>query len=291
MDAEALVRGLALRVAVGEGLERLRAAVARVADRREEERLEHPRARAVDEVRAGDEHGVVGRRACRELRRAREEIRRPVLHRAEQRAVVVVVQLPPDPPLLLGLLDPAALVGLAAVARLPPDAPVADGRRRLERRAGHPRETGAQRRRPDLVDDDVDPFRLDLGHPLEIVADAELHRPPDLGDGRAPGEAHVQLDRRAAVLGAHANALPAGQRALREAEHAVDLAHRVRRVPREDVGGDRGVPLHVSIVGRRTLRLPLVPRVPARVSKARLSSWIHPARTASGPSASPARSP
>ena len=134
---------LALRVAVGEGLERLRAAVARVADRREEERLEHPRARAVDEVRAGDEHRVVGGRARRELRRAREEIRRPVLHRAEQRAVVVVVQLPPDPPLLLGLLDPAALVGRAAVARLPPDALVADGRRRLERRAGHPRETSA----------------------------------------------------------------------------------------------------------------------------------------------------
>ena len=45
VDDEALVRRLALRVAVGEGLERLRALVARLADRRQEERLLDPRRR------------------------------------------------------------------------------------------------------------------------------------------------------------------------------------------------------------------------------------------------------
>ena len=98
MHEEALVADSPSRVAIGEGLERGRALVARVADRGEEERLHHPRARAVDEVRAGDEHGVVGRRAGRQLGRAREEPRRPVLHRAEHAAVVVVVDASPRRP-------------------------------------------------------------------------------------------------------------------------------------------------------------------------------------------------
>src|SRR5437660_1334935 len=46
---EALVARLALRVAIGKRLERFRSLVARVADRRQEEGLQHPRARAVDE--------------------------------------------------------------------------------------------------------------------------------------------------------------------------------------------------------------------------------------------------
>src|SRR5919106_4319005 len=49
---EALVVRLALGIAVSERLERPRALVPRLADRRQEERLHHPRARRVDEVRA-----------------------------------------------------------------------------------------------------------------------------------------------------------------------------------------------------------------------------------------------
>src|SRR6266850_414040 len=69
---EALVRGLALGIAVRERLQRASTAVACFADRGEEERLQHPRARLVDEVRARHEHRVVGRRARRQLVRARE---------------------------------------------------------------------------------------------------------------------------------------------------------------------------------------------------------------------------
>ena len=110
VDEEPLVRRLALPVAVRERLQRLRPAVLRVADRGEEERLHHPRRVRVHDVRAGDEHGIRRGRPGRQLGRAREEPGRPVLHRAEQPPVAVVVDRAPRPPLLLGLLDPAALV-------------------------------------------------------------------------------------------------------------------------------------------------------------------------------------
>ena len=137
---KALVARLALRVAVRERLERTRAAVARLADRREEERLQHPRARRVDEVRARDEDRVVGRRAAGQLVRAREGLRRAVLHRAEHAAVGVVVDGAERAELELDLLHPAVLVDRAAAARLPPDALVADARRRLERQLRQPGE-------------------------------------------------------------------------------------------------------------------------------------------------------
>ena len=73
VDVEALVRRLALGVAVGERLDRLRAALARLADRGEEERLQHPGTRLVTEVGAGDEHRVVRRRAAGKLVGARKE--------------------------------------------------------------------------------------------------------------------------------------------------------------------------------------------------------------------------
>src|SRR5207248_5511942 len=101
----------------------------------EEERLHHPRPRRVGEVRAGDERRVRARRAGRQLTCAREELGRPVLHRAEQPSLLVVVDGAPGAPLVLGLADPLALVDTAPAARLPPDALVAHGRRRLERRA------------------------------------------------------------------------------------------------------------------------------------------------------------
>src|SRR5262249_36039758 len=88
---ETLERRLALRVAVGERLERTCASLARVADRGEEERLHHPRSGRIREIGARDEYGVVARRPGGQLARTREELRRPVLHRAEQPSVVVVV--------------------------------------------------------------------------------------------------------------------------------------------------------------------------------------------------------
>jgi hypothetical protein len=72
VDEEALVRALSFRIAVAEGLDRLRALLLRIADGGEEEALHHPRRRQVDEVCARDEHGVRGRRARGKLERARE---------------------------------------------------------------------------------------------------------------------------------------------------------------------------------------------------------------------------
>src|SRR6266487_807651 len=72
---EPLVARLALRVAGRERLERFRSLVARVTDRGQEERLQDPRARTVDEVSAGDEDGILGRRARRKLGRTREQRR------------------------------------------------------------------------------------------------------------------------------------------------------------------------------------------------------------------------
>src|SRR5439155_3462160 len=140
---EALVVRLALRIAVGEGLERRSALVLRLADRGKEERLQHPGARAVDQVGAGDQYRVVRGWAGGQLGRAWKEPRRSVLHRAEHSPVVVVVDGPPGAELRLGLLDPAPLVDPAATrARLPPDAVVTNGRHVLERGAGEPGEAG-----------------------------------------------------------------------------------------------------------------------------------------------------
>ena len=112
VDEEALVHRLPLAVRVRERLQRRRAAVPRVADRREEQRLHHPRRRRIGEVGARDEHGVVRRRPRRQLGSAREERRGAVLHRAEQMAVAVDVERPPRPPLRLGPLAPAVLLRL-----------------------------------------------------------------------------------------------------------------------------------------------------------------------------------
>ena len=65
MDEEPLLDRLALRIPVGECLDRLRAPVARLSDRREEQRLLDPLGAVADEVGARHEHGVVRRRARR----------------------------------------------------------------------------------------------------------------------------------------------------------------------------------------------------------------------------------
>src|SRR6266511_593701 len=140
---KAFVLRLPLAVAVRERLERPRALVLRIPDRRQEERLHHPGARRFDEVRASNQNGVGGRRPGGQLRCPREQPRRPVLHRAEHAPVTVVVHRSPRPPLRLGLLDPLPLVRLASLAGLPPDALVADGRRVLQRYARQPRDARA----------------------------------------------------------------------------------------------------------------------------------------------------
>src|SRR3954454_13285560 len=138
VDVEPLEVRLAFGVAVGERLERAGSPLARVSDRGEEERLHHPRPRRIGEVGTRHEHGVVARRPRGELTSTREELGRAVLHRPEQVAVVVVVDRPPRAPLVFGVTNPLALVRAAPVARLPPDALVADARRRLDRRTGQP---------------------------------------------------------------------------------------------------------------------------------------------------------
>src|SRR5206468_413305 len=77
------------------------------------------------------------------LRSAREEVGRPVLHRAEQAAVRVIVHGAPRSPLRLRLLDPPAFVRRLARAGLPPDAAVTHLRRRLQRDAGEARDARA----------------------------------------------------------------------------------------------------------------------------------------------------
>ena len=246
VDEEALVGRLALRIAVGERLERLGALVARLADRGEEERLLDPRRRARDDVDARDEHRVVGRRPGGELGGAREELRVAVLDRAEQPPVVVAVERAPRAPVVLRLLDPAVLGGRAAGARLPPDAGLADGGREFERRAGQAYDALLP-----LVHDHVDGVGTNVGHAGEVLGDVGLHLGPDRARARAPVERDVQLDPDLAVLARDPHALVAVQRAADEAVDAGDLEGRVGGVAREHVGRDDGMAFH-QVDSRRT---------------------------------------
>ena len=71
MHEEALVRGLARRIAVSEGLERALALVACLADRGQEQRLLDEHGRAAAQIGAGDQNGVIGGRARRQASAAR----------------------------------------------------------------------------------------------------------------------------------------------------------------------------------------------------------------------------
>ena len=140
VDEEALGRRRSLAIAIGERLERPGSLVACLADRGEEQRLLDPRLRLRQQIGTRDEHGVVRRRAGRKIGGTREERRRAVLHRPEDAAVIVAIDRPPRPPLVLGTIDPLALLRLAVAAGLPPDARLADRRRCFERGAGEPGE-------------------------------------------------------------------------------------------------------------------------------------------------------
>ena len=72
VDEEALGRRRALAIPVGERLERPGALVSRLADRSEEEGLLDPRLRVGDEIRAGDEDGIIGGRPGGQVGGARE---------------------------------------------------------------------------------------------------------------------------------------------------------------------------------------------------------------------------
>ncbi len=87
---------------------------------------------------ASSDGGPAGRSTARG-----KSVRRPVLHRPEHAPVVVAVDRPPRPPRLLRPLAPTRLVRVPVPAALPPDARLADGRRRLERRARQPDEPRA----------------------------------------------------------------------------------------------------------------------------------------------------
>jgi hypothetical protein len=135
VHVEALRHRLALGIAVRERLERPRAPVTRLADRRQEQDcitqgLERSTRYAQVTSTASSEGGPAGN-----FGRAREEPRRAELHRAEDPTIFVVVDGPPAAPLLLGLLDPAAFVEQTAPLGLPPDALVTEARRVRERRA------------------------------------------------------------------------------------------------------------------------------------------------------------
>src|SRR5919109_1890416 len=139
MDEETLRGGSALPIAVRERLERTRALVPRLPDRGEEKRLLHPGLRVRLQVGTRDEDRVRRGWACRQIRGTRKEMCRPILHGAEHAAVVVAVDRPPGPPLVLGMLDPLTFVGLTVATGLPPNARLTDRGSGLERGA---RETG-----------------------------------------------------------------------------------------------------------------------------------------------------
>ena len=117
--------------------------VARLPDRREQKRLQNPVVLRAGQVGTGDEHRVVRGRPGREVVRPREQTCGAVLHRAEDGAVVVVVDRPPLAVVLLDALDPPLLRRRPVAARLPPDA-VAAHRGRAERRASPATRDGTQ---------------------------------------------------------------------------------------------------------------------------------------------------
>jgi hypothetical protein len=126
MDEEPLARTGVFPVAVGECLEGVCALVTRLPDRSQEQRLLHPLGRVAGEVCARDEHGVITRRARRQIGRPWEERGRTVLHGADHAPVVVAVDRPPLAPLVLGAVDPTLLGRGPVPARLPPYAILAD---------------------------------------------------------------------------------------------------------------------------------------------------------------------
>ena len=126
------------------------------------------------------------RRARRQLGRAREQLARPVLHRAEQPPVVVVVELAPDAPVLLGLLDPAALVR----SRVPRDCHHTQSWQTSGAVSsvapGDPGEAARHGARPISSTTTFTDSGSHVGHLPQVVADALLHLGADVRDATRP---------------------------------------------------------------------------------------------------------
>ena len=146
VDEKPLMRRRPLRVSIAEGLDRLDVAVPRLTDRGEKQALHDPGRQGIDQIGTGHEHGVLGRRAGRQLERSGEVRCRRVLHDAEQAVALLAVQRPPRAPVVLDPLGPGRLRRRATGPRLPEDAVDADCRRAGERSASQRLETVRHKR-------------------------------------------------------------------------------------------------------------------------------------------------
>ena len=146
VDEEPFLDRLAVGVVAGERLHGDGSAVAGLPDRRGEKRLLHPFGAVALEVRARDEDCVVRNRPGREIGRAGEQVRRPILKRSEQSAACRRGRSSPLTPVLLGAIDPAILRCRLGSARLPPHAIATHRRCRPEGSAGYARDPDTHRR-------------------------------------------------------------------------------------------------------------------------------------------------
>ena len=233
-------------IAVRERLERLRAAIARLADRREEQRLLDPFGPVPLQVGARDEDRVLGGRACREIGGTREQVRRPVLQGAEQPVAFVEVDRAPLAPVLLGPVHPPLLRRSPVASGLPPDAAAAHRRRGADRAA---REARDARRHQPAVEPATPAITTSTATDgsfavrFEVLRHASLHHVADLRACSAPVERDVHLHRERAVLLGHADAAVA-TRSVDQLVHSLHLARCIRRIRGEHVVRDDRVTLH-----------------------------------------------
>ena len=204
----------------------------------------------------------------------------PVLHRAEQPAVVVVVDRPPRAPRVLGVADPLALVGTAPVPRLPPDALVAHGRRRLDRRSGQPGDPRRHASSPTASTTTSTAAGSTSAMLRRYSRTRCLDEPADLRDRRPPLRDEVQLDAHRAVLARDAHRVLPRQRTISEPSHSVDFPRRVRGVTGEDLGRDRRLTGHQCRLAPPRARAPSPPGAP-RSGTGRTSCRARPRRASS----------
>ena len=232
-------------IPVRERLEGTRSLVSCLADRRQQQRLLDPLRRRADHIRARDEHCVVRRRARREVGRAWEEVRRPVLHRADDPPVVVVVDGSPLAPVLLGLLDPPLLRRGPVATRLPPDAVATHERRVAERPLVSAPRRGWARLRPPAAGRRPRRSRR-RPRPVARLPSARDNRSRDPGRPPTWGPSAPQPTSTCtssdgvscSPLTLHRPSAPD------EPGHTVHLARSVGRVAGDDLRRDQGMPLH-----------------------------------------------
>ena len=247
-------RRLALGVAVRERLERLRTLVARLADRREEQRLLDPLGPLSGQIRAGDEHGVVrrqappaGRRHGGTSRRARTASTRAPSRRRRSRSSPTR----PTPPRRARSSAPWRRSCCHATAT------TRSSRHTDGAVAIVPRVRPATREPGTVSPSGGGPMSStttstvaggQIGHPPEVLRDAGLHGGTDRRDVRRPSRprdaARPRRRRRVRDL----DAVMPRPRPVDEPCDAVDLERGIGRIAREDVGRDERVPFHHGIV-------------------------------------------